>query len=177
MKTVLLFLCLLFCRAACAQTIDAARSEVSFKVKNMGLERVTGTFSSVYGQVKLDPERLSAATIKAVVDISSLSTENELRDNHLLGSHFFDVERHPTAVFISQSIRKTDTGYLALGVLEVKGAREQVQIPFTLLNHTKEQLLLGTLTLHRKHFDLGNDVRSVTIGNEVQVQIKCYVVK
>ncbi|RIJ34122.1 YceI family protein [Pontibacter oryzae] len=177
MKTVLLLLQLLSCFTICAQNIDSNRSEITFSIKNMGLNRVEGTFHSIYGRVILDPGHLQEAQIEAVIDISSLVTGIDMRDRHLQQEDFFDTEMHPVATFFSEHITQNEIGYMAMGVLEIKGRSQAVQIPFTLLNHSEEQLLEGNLIVNRRDFDLGTGMSSLIVGEKVKIYIKCYVMK
>lgn len=143
----------------------------------MGLNRVEGKFHSIYGRVILEPEQLQEAQIEAVIDISSLVTGIDMRDRHLQQEDFFDTEMYPVATFFSEQITQNEIGYLAMGVLEIKGKSQPVQIPFTLINHSEEQLLKGNLIVNRHDFDLGNGMSSLIVGDKVKISIKCYVVK
>ncbi|ARS34218.1 YceI family protein [Pontibacter actiniarum] len=179
MKTylLLLFLYLLGCLPAFAQTIDSRRSSVSFTVENMGTDYTEGKFNSIYGRVLLDPLHLAEAQIEAVVDITSLGTGMEMRDRHLHQAVFFDVETYPVATFLCDHIVRSSFGYVATGTLEVKGRSKEIRIPFTILNHEQEQLLEGHVVLNRQDFGLGEGISPLIVGNEVRVSIKCYVLK
>lgn len=143
----------------------------------MGLERVQGNFSRVYGRVLLDPHHLEEAQIEAVVDISSLGTGIEMRDKHLHDEDFFDVLHYPVATFLCEQVLQKGIGYVATGVLEIKGHSKVVQIPFMLHNDVEGQLLEGYLLLNRQDFGLGDAISPVMVGNEVRVSIKCYVLQ
>jgi polyisoprenoid-binding protein YceI len=61
-------------------TIDPAHSVVAFAARHL-MSRVRGTFSQVSGEIVTgtDPALCSAT---AIVELSSVSTGNEMRDNH-----------------------------------------------------------------------------------------------
>ena len=87
-------------------TIDPAHSTVSFAVRHL-MSRVRGTFSEVSGQIvtSADPSR---STATAAVAVSSVSTGNQVRDNHLRSVDFFDAGRYPVMRFASRALRPAD---------------------------------------------------------------------
>ena len=64
------------------------------------------------------------------IDASSVNTGNEKRDNHLKSDEMFNVEEYPTITFASNSIEKTEDGYLAKGQLTLMGVTKDVELPF-----------------------------------------------
>ena len=77
--------------------IDAAHSEVLFKVKHLMVTNVTGQFSSFEGKVEAENDDFSTSKIEFTADVNTISTNNEQRDAHLLASSRRDEncpERH-----------------------------------------------------------------------------------
>ena len=70
-------------------TIDPAHTVVAFAARHL-MSRVRGTFSQVNGKIVTgqDPALCSAT---AAVALSSVSTGNEMRDNHLHSADFVDI--------------------------------------------------------------------------------------
>jgi polyisoprenoid-binding protein YceI len=54
------------------------------------------------------------------MDVASINTRSEDRDNHLRSSDFFDVENNPTITFTSTSITKDGDDYSVTGDLTIK---------------------------------------------------------
>jgi polyisoprenoid-binding protein YceI len=74
-----------------------------------------------------------------------------------LGADFFDASAHPNAQF-SASISASDSGYLATGVLRLKGQDIPVTLPFTLSIIDDTATLQGETRLDRRDFGIGAGV-------------------
>lgn len=106
--------------------VDASHSSVDFSVKHMMIAKVKGTFHKFEASINADPEDLTTADIEFTVDMSSIDTRSEDRDNHLRSADFFDVENHPNMTFKSTSIKKTgDNEYDVTGDLTIRGVTKQ----------------------------------------------------
>jgi polyisoprenoid-binding protein YceI len=91
--------------SAAEYTIDAAHSDIQFKVKHMGISTVTGSFGEFSGTFNVDPKNVKATTGSAVIKAASVNTNNERRDNHLKSDDFFNVEQFPEIKFVSKAVR------------------------------------------------------------------------
>src|SRR2546421_3736634 len=99
-------------------TIDPAHTTVSFVVRHL-MSRVRGTFSEVSGQIISRPA-LSGSTAAATIAVSSVSTGNEMRDNHLRSPDFFEADRYPVMSFASTGLRPVDGSWLMSGELTIR---------------------------------------------------------
>src|SRR5690554_7543859 len=82
-NTLLLFSLILIQLSVFSQTIDKSKSMVYFKIGNMGISNVKGTFSGFTGKVNFNPNQLESAKIDVCIDASSINTKNKKRDEHL----------------------------------------------------------------------------------------------
>jgi len=89
---------------ASSYTIDKAHSAVSFRIRHLGISNVTGTFSEYDADVSMVGDDLSTLTASATINVATIDTRNERRDNHLRSDDFFEVERYPTMTFVSSGI-------------------------------------------------------------------------
>lgn len=96
--------------------LDPSHSEVSFSVKHLMITKVRGTFAT-FDVTIVTAENPHESTIEASVDMASVSTGVEARDNHLRTSDFFRIEEHPTMTFTSTSF----DGDLAAGQFSITG--------------------------------------------------------
>jgi len=106
-------------------SIDPVHSEVSFVVRHMMVSKVRGRFDKFEGTIETAPDPLlSSAT--ATVDLSSVNTGNDTRDNHIRSEDFFHVEKHPAMTFRSTGIRPEGENFLLDGDLTLRGVTRPV---------------------------------------------------
>ncbi|MDQ1083471.1 MULTISPECIES: YceI family protein [Microbacterium] len=100
--------------------LDPAHSEVTFTVRHMMISKVRGTFG-MKSATLVAPENPLEATVEASVDVTSVDTKDEGRDQHLRSAEFFDVETYPTMDFRSTGVRIEDGDFLVDGELTIRG--------------------------------------------------------
>ncbi|PIC80922.1 hypothetical protein CSV75_03850 [Sporosarcina sp. P18a] len=101
--------------------VDAAHSNVGFSVRHMMVSNVRGSFTGIEGSVTGDLDNLTNAKIHFEIDVNTINTHNEDRDNHLRSADFFNVEQYPHITFDSTEIVKTgEDEYDVTGDLKVK---------------------------------------------------------
>src|SRR5687767_9806215 len=71
--------------------IDPAHTVVQFSAKHMMVTTVRGTFHDVTGAITVDEDDLTRSSGTFTVDVASLSTGVEPRDQHLRSADFFDA--------------------------------------------------------------------------------------
>src|ERR1700728_849156 len=86
--------------------IDPAHSHAEFKVKHMMISNVKGSFSGIAGTLIEDPADPNLNRIDASIDISTVNTGDEQRDEHLKSADFFHHEQHPHMTFKSTKVEK-----------------------------------------------------------------------
>jgi polyisoprenoid-binding protein YceI len=106
-------------------TIDPVHSEVSFVVRHMMVSKVRGRFDKFEGHIVTGADPLQS-TVTATVDLSSVNTGNETRDNHIRSEDFFHIEKHPSMTFNSTGIRAEGESFLLDGDLTLHGVTKPV---------------------------------------------------
>jgi len=96
------------CAGAAEYQIDAAHSEVGFKVKHLGISTVQGSFAEFSGSFDVDAKNVSATKGTLVIKVASISTNNAKRDGHLKSDDFFNAEKFPEIKFASKSVRNVN---------------------------------------------------------------------
>lgn len=91
------------------------------------MSRIRGTFSEVSGQVVTSAD-LPGSTAAAVITVSSVSTGNQMRDNHLRSADFFDAERYPEMSFTSTGLRPADGSWVLSGELTITDVTRPVDL-------------------------------------------------
>lgn len=108
-------------------TIDAVHSEVGFSVRHMMVSKVRGRFSKFEGEITVADDPLKSSG-RASIDLSSVDTRAEDRDNHLRSSDFFDIETHPTMTYESKGVRRDGEDLVADGELTIRGVTRPVTL-------------------------------------------------
>jgi polyisoprenoid-binding protein YceI len=108
-------------------TIDPVHSEVSFTVRHMMVSKVRGRFDKFEGTIVTAPDPLQSS-VTATIDLSSVNTGSEDRDNHIRSSDFFHVEQHPIMTFQSTGVRQDGDGFLLDGDLSLRGVTRPVTL-------------------------------------------------
>jgi polyisoprenoid-binding protein YceI len=105
--------------------LDPSHSEVSFTVKHLMISKVRGVFET-FDVTIVTAENPHDSTIEATIDVASVNTGNEGRDNHLRTSDFFLVEEHPTMTFVSTSFDGEPDDFSVTGDLTLRGVTKSV---------------------------------------------------
>jgi polyisoprenoid-binding protein YceI len=109
--------------------IDPTHSEVQFKVKHLVISTVTGHFSQFSGRIETEKDGFEGASASFEAEISSISTNNTDRDNHLKSTDFFDAENHPKLTFSSTSFTKqSEDEYELKGIMTIRGNAKEVTL-------------------------------------------------
>jgi polyisoprenoid-binding protein YceI len=110
--------------------IDAAHSEITFKVKHLMITNVTGSFSKFDATMESAAADFSDAKISFEADINSISTNNADRDGHLKSDDFFSAEKFPTLSFKSTSLTNNGgSDYTLTGDLTIRDITKTVSFP------------------------------------------------
>ena len=107
--------------------LDPAHSELSFWVRHLKITKVRGTFET-FDVTVVTPEDPSKISIEASIDVSSVNTGQDARDNHLRSSDFFLVEQHPHMTFRSTGIQVDGDAFTIDGELTLRGVTKTVTL-------------------------------------------------
>jgi polyisoprenoid-binding protein YceI len=131
--------------------VDPTHSALEFVARYAVFTLVRGRFTSFSGTVviDIDPPHPAAARIDVDIDASSVDTAMAVRDTHLLGEEFFDVERHPTISFRSRGAMVLAAGrYTVRGELTIRGITQPVRLDVDVFGRAPD--VLGTPRLGLK---------------------------
>lgn len=179
----LLLAVLTFCGAALAADqykIDPVHSSVAFSVKHMMINTVHGRFGDYNGQIVYDESDPSKSSVSVSIKTASVNTDNSQRDGHLKSADFLDAAKFPEITFQSKSVEKKPDGFIAHGVLTIRGVSRNVDLPFKLNGPVLigSHKLLGaeaSLTINRMDYGVSwskaLDNGGVVVGNDVKIDI------
>ena len=122
-----------------AYMVDGAHSSVAFSIKHI-ISDTRGTINVDSGVVNLDAATGNKIYIR--MDMTSLNTQNGMRDGHLKDKpEFFDVAKYKKAIFEASEIVKDTTmgefAYIAKGKLTLKGVTKDVSLSFNYVGLTE----------------------------------------
>lgn len=102
--------------------VDASHSSVGFKVKHMMISNVSGSFDKFTGNFEYDEKTNTLKSLNGTVEVSSINTANEKRDNHLKQSDFFAANEYPQITFALDKVE----GDKAYGKLTMRGVTKDI---------------------------------------------------
>ncbi len=106
--------------------IDQSHSNVNFQVKHLGIATVRGAFTKFEGTLELTDD-LSTSKAYGTVEVASVDTNEDARDEHLRSADFFDAENHPKLTFESTEIKSVDDDELEItGDLTIHGVTNPI---------------------------------------------------
>src|SRR3954453_11779908 len=100
--------------------LDAGHSIFEFSI-GFAFTHVKGRFTDPKGSIIYDPANLQNSSIKVLAPAKSLATGWGHRDEHLMTSDFFDVEKFPTVMLQSTRIRLNGKDFVMDGDLTMHG--------------------------------------------------------
>lgn len=107
--------------------LDPVHTEVGFSVRHMMVTKVRGQFTKFEGEIVVAENPLESSA-QASVEMASVDTQAEDRDNHLRSPDFFDVENHPAMTYRATGIRRDGEDLLADGELTIRGVTRPVTL-------------------------------------------------
>jgi polyisoprenoid-binding protein YceI len=109
--------------------LEPVHSEVSFQVRHLAISKVRGKFEK-FDVTIVTAEDPKDSTIEATIDVSSVNTGQEARDNHLRSGDFFQVEEHHNIIFKADGAGITLHGddFTIVGDLTLRGVTQSVTL-------------------------------------------------
>ncbi|MDG2304556.1 MAG: YceI family protein [Candidatus Binatia bacterium] len=130
-------------------------------------------------KAEIDPNDPAAGVVEIEIDVASLDTDNQKRDDHLRNPDFFEVEKFSTATVRVHNVRKGDGAgsgkdYDATFDVKIHGVAKSVEGKFAVVS-TSPPIVEGKLVLDRMDFGVGQPhsaVNPMSIGQEIPVTFR-----
>jgi polyisoprenoid-binding protein YceI len=154
--------------------LDAAKSSLEFTFQQAGAQN-KGKFTRFPVSFDFSPDNLAGSRLEVTVEIGSLDTGDQERDDTLRGADLFAVAKFPQAHFAASQFNKTAGGYEAIGKLTLRGVTRDARVPFTFRTADERGVAAGYMsgktTVRRLDFGVGQGEWKATdqVGNEVGV--------
>jgi polyisoprenoid-binding protein YceI len=107
--------------------IDPGHTELAFIGRHFMLTKVRGRFTGLSGVIEV-AEAPGDSTAEISIDMASVESGNEARDEHLRSADFFDVARYPTASFSAHAVGWQGTRGVLAGELTLRGVTRPVTL-------------------------------------------------
>lgn len=168
--------------------IDAAHSEIAFKVKHLMISTVSGAFKKFDATAETGKGDFSDVKVTFEADVDSIDTKDEQRDGHLKGDDFFNAEKFPKITFVSTSVeRKSDTEYTLTGDLTIRDVTQPVELNVEYngtVNDPWGQVKAGfeiTGKISRKEYNLKwnqlTEAGGIMVGDDVKLHLNVEMTK
>jgi polyisoprenoid-binding protein YceI len=159
--------------------IDPVHSTIQFSLRHI-ISRFTGSFTKVSGTITIDRANLENSSVEAVIDVGSINTANDKRNDDLKGPNYFDLAKYTTMTFKSTAWKKTgDDTFDVTGNLMIKDVTKSVVLQVKLLGFSPGMrpgtMLSGwevTTTLLKSDYGVtGPAMLAKALGDEVTINI------
>ena len=157
---------------------DPFHSRIEFNVIHLGISDITGNFDKADLTINADEKNFANSTLSFEVDVHSINTHVEPRDNHLRSADFFDVPNHPKMTFKSTSLKRTKKNYYKVnGNLTMHGVTKPVEVTLIYRGSTVNQQSKKTThgyqvlgTLKRSDFNVGPSFPEAMISDLIRIK-------
>lgn len=170
--------------AAAADTfkVDPVHSSVIFRVKHLGVAYYNGRFEKITGTVVVDDANPANYSVEIEIDVSSVHTGVERRNQHIMSPDFFNAVQFPVIRFKSHSAKKTgENTFEVRGEITIRGVTK----PLTVSVEKVGEADLGRMgyragfsarfTVNR--MDFGVSYMPQGLGEEIQITLDIEAVR
>jgi polyisoprenoid-binding protein YceI len=152
-------------------TIDPAHSSIMVTVRHLGLSSIHGRFGEFAGRIDV-AAHVERSRVTAEIKAATIDTAVAMRDQHLRGPDFLDVERFPLITYAgARVVPAGGDRWTVHGELSLKDARRPVELALTYLGTGpdpwggRRAAFRATAELRREDFSLVyNQILSAGIG-------------
>ena len=163
---------------AAPYVVDKSHAAITFSVDHLGFSAVHGWFREFDAQIDFDPKAVEDTRVRFVIDVSSIDTNWDRRDEDLLGPNFFNVEQFSEIIFESTRVTPTGTDTAEIiGNLTIRDVTRPVTLEAELnrlapspLTRKEVAGFTVTGTIDRTDFDMS--YATPGIGAEVPIRIE-----
>ena len=167
--------------------IDPSHTNVGFSAKHLAVSTVHGHFSKFDGFFEGPDDDFTQARGEVKIDVASLSTKTDQRDNHLRSADFFDADKYPYITYKLTSIEPIDEeNFRVIGELTVKDVTKPLTLEATIEGRLpdpfggKERVGISARgQLNRKDWGLNWDGLAGTVpfaSNTIKLEVDAEIV-
>ena len=167
-------------------TVDPSHSSVGFTVRHLMVSKVRGHFGRFEGVVVIGENPLDS-TVEATVDTTSISTNDDKRDEHLRTADFFEVDAYPTMTLRSTRIERRGGDFVLHADLTIRNVTRPVELELEFDGVESDPWggtragFSATTEISRKDFGLewnaALETGGVVVGDRVKIQLDVELIR
>ena len=160
---------------------DTSHTLVGFTVRHFVINKVRGKFNEFSGTIVYDEQDITTSSMQGTIQVASIDTDDQKRDDHLRSADFFDAANHPEITFTSKRVAKRGNGQALIGDLTIRGTTKEVVLPFIITGKVVDprgKTRIGfeaTLQINRKDFGVAYhrlmDNGGLVVGDTVDIEL------
>jgi len=161
--------------------IDPGHTELAFIGRHFMLTKVRGRFTGVSGAIKV-AEDPGESTAEVTIDMASVESGSQARDEHLRSADFFDTAHHPTATFTGRAAGWQGSRGRLEGELTIRGVTRPVTLAAEYLGHAADPwgghraVFTASGTLNREDWGLTWNMPlnggGLLVSREIRIEIE-----
>lgn len=160
--------------------IDTTHSEVGFVVRHLVVTKVRGRFAKFSGSI-VTAENPLDSSVDISVDLNSITTNADQRDNHLRSADFFEVEKYPEMTYKATGARQDGENFVLDGELTLKDVTKVVPLTFELNGFSADPWggtragFSASAQINRKDFNVnfeGVQNGLAVVGDKIDIHIE-----
>ena len=117
--------------------IDPGHTELAFIGRHFMLNKVRGRFTGLSGVIEV-AEAPGDSTADVTIEMASVTSGNEARDEHLRSADFFDIAHYPTATFSARASGWQGARGVLAGELTLRGVTRPVTLQAEYLGYAAD---------------------------------------
>jgi polyisoprenoid-binding protein YceI len=168
--------------------LDPAHSEITFKVKHLMISTVTGQFRNFTVNAETEGSDFNKpGQIAVAIDVNSIDTNNEQRNNHLKSAEFFDAAQYNQVLFKSTKYVANGEGAKLYGDLTIQNNTKSIVLdvePGGIVVDPYGQTKAGFTVsgkISRKEFgltwDAVTEAGNIVVGDEIKFHGEIQLIK
>jgi polyisoprenoid-binding protein YceI len=169
-------------------TLDVAHTRIGFVARHAMVTKVRGAFNEFEGSATIDGDHPENSSAQLTIQVASIDTRNEQRDEHLRGNDFLEIAAYPTITFTSTGVRQVgDNEFEVTGDLTIKDVTRRVSVPLEFQGAVADPWgntrigFEGSLEVNRKDYNVTWNVAleagGVLVSDKVVLEFEIAAIK
>ena len=161
--------------------LDPGHTELAFIGRHFMLTKVRGRFTGVSGVIQV-AEAPGDTTVEVTIDMTSVESGSQARDEHLRSADFFDVAQHPQGTFSGHAADWQGSRGLLTGQLTLREVTRPVTLQAEYLGYAADPwgghraVFTAAGTLDREDWGLSwnlpLDGGGLLVSKEIRIEIE-----